>query len=59
VAFSATGLEQDTGGFILGEDAYKDPDLRLSNANPEAFREATSQRLYAIWNRPPGGWQPP
>jgi outer membrane receptor protein involved in Fe transport len=56
VAFSATGLDQDTGGFILGEDAYKDAVLRLSNANPEAFREASSQRLYAIWNRPLGAW---
>jgi iron complex outermembrane recepter protein len=56
VAFSGTGLDQDTGGFILGEDAYKDPVLRLSNSNPEAFREATSQRLYAIWNRPSGSW---
>lgn len=57
VAFAATDLDQDTGGFILGEDAYEDPELRLSNPNPEAFREASSQRLYAIWTRPVGAWQ--
>ncbi len=48
-AFSATDLDQDTAGFIFGEDAYKDPDLNRENLNPEAFREASSQRLYGIW----------
>ena len=50
-AFSATDLDQDTAGFVIGEDAYKDPDLNRSNPNPEAFREASSQRLYGIWSR--------
>lgn len=49
--FSATDLDQDTAGFIFGEDAYKDPDLNRDNLNPEAFREATSQRLYGIWSK--------
>lgn len=49
--FSATSLDQDTAGFILGKDAYKDPDLNRSNLNPEAFRDASSQRLYGIWNK--------
>ncbi len=49
VAFSATTLRQDTAGFIFGEDVYKDPVLRRSNPNPEAFRDADSQRLYGIW----------
>ena len=48
-AFSATDHDQETAGFIFGEDAYEDPDLNRRNLNPEAFREATSQRLYAIW----------
>ena len=50
-ALSATDLDQETAGFIVGEDAYKDPEVNRSNPNPEAFREASSQRLYAIWTR--------
>jgi outer membrane receptor protein involved in Fe transport len=48
-AFAATDLDQETAGFILGENAYKDPALNRGNLNPEAFREASSQRLYGIW----------
>ena len=51
LALSATDLQQDTAGFIYGEDSYKDPSLRLSNPNPDAFRDATSVRLYGIWKR--------
>jgi len=50
-AFSATNLDQQTAGFIVGEDAYRDPGVNRSNPNPEAFREAASQRLYGIWSR--------
>ena len=50
-ALSLTDLDQDTAGFIVGEDAYEDPDVNRSNPNPEAFREASSQRLYGIWTR--------
>jgi iron complex outermembrane recepter protein len=50
LGFTATDLDQETAGFILGEDAYKDPDVNRSNPNPEAFRNASAQRLYAIWN---------
>jgi iron complex outermembrane receptor protein len=49
-AFSATDLDQETAGFIVGEDAYRDPAVNRSNPNPEAFREAASQRLYGIWS---------
>jgi outer membrane receptor protein involved in Fe transport len=47
--FSATDLDQETAGFIFGEDAYKDPGINRGNVNPEAFRDASSQRLYGIW----------
>ncbi len=43
----ASDLDQETAGFILEQNAYKDPSFRLQNPNPEAFREAGSQRLYA------------
>ena len=52
LGFSATNLDQETAGFIPGEDAYKDSTLNRSNLNPEAFRDARSERLYAIWSRP-------
>jgi outer membrane receptor protein involved in Fe transport len=50
LGFSATDLDQETAGFIVGEDAYKDSDINRSNPNPEAFREASAQRLYGIWS---------
>ncbi len=50
-AFTATSLDQETAGFIVGENAYEDPAVNRSNPNPEAFREASSQRLYGIWTR--------
>jgi outer membrane receptor protein involved in Fe transport len=48
LGLSATELDQETAGFIVGEDAYRDPDVNRSNPNPEAFREAQSVRLYGI-----------
>lgn len=47
---SASNLDQETAGFIRGQDAYKDPQLRVINPNPEAFRQADSQRLFLRWN---------
>jgi len=51
LGLTATDLDQETAGYILGEDAYRDPALNRSNPNPEAFRSASSQRLYGIWTR--------
>ena len=50
-AFTFTDLNQDTAGFIIGENSYKDPNVNRSNPNPDAFRNATSLRTYAIWSR--------
>ncbi len=52
--FSASDLNQETAGYIFGEDAYKDPELNRQNLNPEAFRNANSQRLILRWLRPGG-----
>ncbi|TVS16723.1 MAG: TonB-dependent receptor [Gammaproteobacteria bacterium] len=52
---AATRLDQDTGGFVVGEDAYKDPDLRSSNPNPEAYRKAWALRLSSELLRPLDG----
>jgi len=45
--FNATNLAQETAGFIVGEDSYRDRAIARSNANPEAYRDAHSARLSA------------
>lgn len=49
LGFSGTVLDQDTAGFILGENAYRDEALRHTNSNPDAYRKANSQRINARW----------
>ena len=44
---NATHLDQQTAGFIVGEDAFEDEHLAKSNPNPEAFRQAHSLRATA------------
>ncbi|MBE9539306.1 MAG: TonB-dependent receptor [Proteobacteria bacterium] len=43
-------LNQETAGFIKGYKAYKDEDLKETNPNPEAFRDAWSVRLQSSIN---------
>lgn len=43
--FAGSGLEQQTAGFIVGEDAYRDPVLARSNPDPDAYRDARSFRV--------------
>lgn len=42
-----TNLDQETAGYLVGLDAYKDPELAKTNANPEAFRKAKSFRYWS------------
>ena len=49
-----TNLNQETAGFVQGDDAYKVASLRRSNPNPEAWRDARSLRLVSTWVR---DWQ--
>ena len=51
---SATLLNQETGGFVRGFEAYDSP-ARSSNPNPEAYRDAWSLRLASVWRRPSDG----
>jgi outer membrane receptor protein involved in Fe transport len=48
IDLAATTLDQETAGFILGEDAYRDEELSRSNPNPEAYRNVESARLTAL-----------
>ena len=43
--FAWADLDQDTAGFIIGENAFEDPVLRTENLNPEAFRTVEAFRL--------------
>ncbi len=49
LGLSGNLLDQETAGFIVGKDAYRDPALRRDNANPESYRNADSQRLALRW----------
>lgn len=44
-------LNQETAGFVQGFDAYRDEALAHGNPNPEAFRDASSARVAAHWDR--------
>ncbi len=46
---SGQNLDQDTGGFITGFNAYRDRSLAKTNANPEAYRQARSVRGMVRW----------
>ena len=46
---TATLLNQETGAYVRGFEAYEDPDLRSSNPNPEAYRDAWSMRASSEW----------
>ena len=48
---NATRLDQDTGGYVQGFEAYKDRKLRRSNSNPGAYREAWAWRAASHWQR--------
>lgn len=43
---SISDLDQETAGFITGLNSYRDPEIAQSNANPEAYRNAESSRLW-------------
>ena len=41
-----TNLNQETAGYVVGAEAYKDDDLRRTNPNPEAYRNNRSMRAW-------------
>jgi len=42
---AGSNLNQQTAGFIIGEDSYRDPAIARSNPDPDAYRDATSLRF--------------
>ena len=55
LSLAGSNLDQETAGFIIGEDAYRDPAVARSNPDPEAYRNATSLRFAAQYSGPDGG----
>jgi iron complex outermembrane receptor protein len=51
INLAATNLNQDTAGFIQGQDAYRDETIARSNPNPEAYRDAHAVRLTGQYNK--------
>ncbi|HTL50051.1 MAG TPA: TonB-dependent receptor [Steroidobacteraceae bacterium] len=45
MTLSGSNLDQETAGFIVGKDAYRDPAIARSNPDPEAYRNASSLRF--------------
>jgi iron complex outermembrane recepter protein len=45
-----TNLKQDTAGFVVGKDAYKDDSRKDENTDPDAYRDAQSLRYSASLN---------
>ncbi|PHS16835.1 MAG: TonB-dependent receptor [Kangiella sp.] len=51
---SLTHLNQQTAGFVLGADSYRNSAVARSNPNPEAFRKAESLRIWSRFEVPLG-----
>ncbi|MCZ6659256.1 MAG: TonB-dependent receptor [Gammaproteobacteria bacterium] len=52
---NASNLNQETGAFVRGFEAYDDGDLKDTNPSPEAYRDAWSVRAASHWQN--GAWQ--
>jgi iron complex outermembrane receptor protein len=48
---AGTVLNQETAGFIQGYESYRDEAIARSNPNPEAYRDASSARVSAHFQR--------
>ena len=54
--FTMINLNQETGGYVEGPEAYKDPVLRKTNANPEAYRDSQNFRAWTSINWDGDDW---
>jgi len=52
---SFNNLNQETAGFIQGDDAFLDKEISQTNPNPEAFRDGKSYRVQARFEHELGG----
>lgn len=47
-----TNLNQETAGYIEGDDAYKDDSKKKDNGDPQSFRDAKAAHAYARFSGP-------
>ena len=47
-----TNLNQETAGFVRGDDAYKDSSRQRENSNPEAYRDVRALRFNSQFTYP-------
>ncbi len=47
---TATDLNQQSGGFLEGVDAYKNDRLKQNNSKPDAYRDAQALRYVQSWD---------
>ena len=50
VRFSGVSVSQQTAGYITGSESYSDQDTRISNPDPDAYREAQAFRFVIGWD---------
>jgi outer membrane receptor for Fe3+-dicitrate len=55
-AFAAQNLNQETAGFIEGENAFMNADLARSNPTPEAYRDTRLARARVTAKRDVSNW---
>lgn len=46
-SLAIANLKQDTAGFVVGHDAYKNDRRQRENPNPDAYRNASSARFHS------------
>ncbi|MEQ8315447.1 MAG: TonB-dependent receptor [Gammaproteobacteria bacterium] len=54
--FTVSNLNQETAGFVVGTEAYKDDVLRKTNPNPEAYRDSRATRVWTSITQTVDDW---
>lgn len=55
--FTLINLNQETAGFVGGDDSYKDDALRDTNPNPEAYRDSANGRVWTTITQQVDDWE--
>ncbi len=55
--FTFINLNQETAGFVEGDDSYKDSALRDTNGNPEAYRDSANGRVWTTITQQVDDWE--
>lgn len=55
--FTLINLNQETAGYVTGDDSYKDSALRDTNPNPEAYRDSVNGRVWTTITQQVDDWE--